>query len=72
MKPEALLVSVRSIRMVEVDGVGAYARIELLIARNAKGPKSKPRVEIASFGVFAEDSQHRNEHGEMHRRWEAS
>ena len=68
MKTEGLLVSVRSIRMVEVDGIGAYARIELLIARSAKGGKSKPRVDIASFAVFAQDTQCRNGRGgETHR-----
>jgi len=58
--------------MVEVDGVGTYARIELLLARKTKGPKSKPHVDIASFAVFAQDTQRRNEHGEIRRRWEAS
>jgi len=77
MKPEALLLSIRKLRMVEIDGMGAFAQIELLIARPSQGAKEKPRFDVASFTLFAPDTcQDPNKKdtkgGRCKRRWEAS
>lgn len=71
MKPEALLVSIRRIRMIEVDGVGAYAQLDLAIARRPDNPKAKPHFEIASIALFAHGEKHPRHGGRTRNRWEA-
>ena len=54
MKHDALLISIRKLRMIELDGVGAFAQVELMIARKAPDrAKTAPRVDIASLTLFA-------------------
>ena len=56
MKREALLVSIRRIRMIEVDGLGTCVQVDLVIERPRRGR-----------GDLNDGSQ-----GRLRSRWEAS
>ena len=71
MKREALLVSIQRIRMLEVDGVGAYAKIDLLVAKRPPSPKTKPHFKTASLIMYAYGERHPRLPGRVERRWEA-
>ena len=75
MKPEALLVSIRRIRMVEVDGVGACAQIDMIIERAFTPGCSQ--LEVATFTLFAHKDKTRRGRNpgtepKPRNRWEAS
>jgi len=75
VRNEALLVRIRSIRIVEVDGQGSCTQVELLIAKKPKNPNVKPRFDIASFEIITRSTNGTGAtrpRDNRYRRWEAN